>query len=321
MRSLVSLCGILLLVPIFVVHGQISNSVMGASASITLDPAFPNPGEPVTATLDDYSINSSGASIHWLLDGHEIPGAVNKRSIILTADKNGGTAQVAVQLTFTNRPAVNATATIHPIFLDVIVEPQTYVPIFYAGRALPVYGSTVNVTALMQLHNGMIDPANYTYTWELNSKVLYGGPQRGNNRAQITIPYGLSSTLILSVADQNGTIVGRRLINIPSVPVELQFYEQSALYGLNSKAIGTTMRVINSSTIRAVPYYLDIKAITGNTLESEWRINGQKNTVAESNPFEINLKSQGSGNARVSFKFRNLAQLIQGGEKSFTATF
>ncbi len=321
MRFVLFLCSVFILVPTFLVHGQITNSLTGAAVSITLDPQFPNPGEPVTATIDDYSINSTGSTISWYFEGHELPAMRNKRSITVPSDKNGIAGKITVQLSFSNRPVMQAEAIIHPIYLDVIVEPQTYTPIFYAGRALPVYGSIVNLTAIMQLGTNTINPENNIYNWELNGKNLYGGPQRGNNRAQITIPYGLSSTLIVSVQDNNGTTIGRRLINIPSVPVELHFYEESALYGLNSRAIGKTLRVINSSTVRAVPYYLATDALTNNTIQSDWSINGKTESVANDNPFEISLQSRGAGDAQVGFKFRNLNQLIQGDEKSFTATF
>ena len=321
MRFVLVLFGLCLLLPTFFVHAQIASSVTGAGMSIVLDPQFPNPGEPVTATIDDYSINSTGATISWYFEGHELPAMKNKRSVTIPSDKNGAMSKITAQLTFSNKPTVAAEATIRPIYLDVIVEPQTYTPIFYKGRALPVYGSIVNLTAIMQLGTGMIDPQNNTYSWELNGKVLYGGPQRGNNRAQMTVPYGLTSTLIVSVQDSNGTLIGRRLTAIPSVPVELQFYETSALYGLNTRAIGKTIRVINTSTIRAVPYYLATEALALNTIQSDWNINGRTQSTANDNPFEISLQSQREGTAQISFKFRNLTQLIQGDEKSFTATF
>ena len=321
MRFVSFICSILVLIPFFSVHAQTANTISGSALSITLDPQFPNPGESVTATINDYAINGSGSSIVWYFDGHELPSMRNKRSITVPSDKNGADGTVSARLLFSDKPTIQADATIHPIYLDVIIEPQTYTPIFYAGRALPVYGSTVNLTALMQLGSTMINPQNNSYIWELNGTVLYGGPQRGNNRAQITIPYGLSSTLIVTVQNEKGIIIGRRLIEIPSVPVELEFYEESALYGLNSRAINKTLHVINNSTIRAVPYYLATNAMINNTIQSEWTINGKTENTASDNPFEISLQSNGAGDATIGFKFRNLDQLIQGDTKSFLATF
>lgn len=322
MRLVLFFCSVLLFTPLVFVHAQISNSIMGNAVSITLDPQFPNPGEAVIASLDDYSINSSGATISWYFEGHELPALSNKRSITLSTNKNGSAATVEARLSFTNRPTISAKATIKPIYLDVIVEPQTYVPVFYAGRALPVHGSLVNLIALIQTSSGMGNASNYTYNWQLNDNYVYGGPQQGNNRAQITIPFGLSSTLTLTVQDSNGNLIGRRVIYIPSIPIDLEFYEESALYGLRRNAVGDSLNVIgNSTTIRAVPYYLDMRA-TGDTVMSEWSINGQKNKVVTEDPFKINLSPRGSsGSAAIKFKFRNLSDLIQGGEKSFNAVF
>jgi hypothetical protein len=101
----------------------------------------------------------------------------------------------------------------------------------------------------------------------------------------------------------------------------LEFYEVSTLYGLGRKAVGNTLTLVgNNSTIRAVPYYLDTNAIGGNIM-SEWSIDGQKTAVPNTDPFEINLRREGAGDARVSFKFRNLSELLQGGEKSFKVTY
>lgn len=321
MRFVLLLCSVLVFTPLVLVHAQVSSSIVGDAVSITLDPQFPNPGEPVTATLDDYAINSSGATISWYFEGHELPAMRNKRSVTLSSNQNGTPTKVEARLSFSNRPAMTAVASIKPIYLDIIIEPQTYVPVFYAGRALPVHGSVVNLIALIQTSSGMVDAAAYTYNWQLNGNSVYGGPQRGNNRAQITVPYGLASTLTLSVQDNNGTTIGRRVIMIPTLPVDLEFYQESILYGLSRKAVGESLQIIgNSSTIRAVPYYLDTRAIGGNIM-SEWSIDGTKNTVGTEDPFEINLSPRGPGSSNIKFKFRNLSDLIQGGEKSFTATF
>lgn len=321
MRFLLVLFLIFFSIPVGYSNAQLSTSIIGEGVRIATEPQYPSPGETVTATLDDYSINSSGASISWYFDGTEIQNARDKRMITFSADPNGRRTDIEVRLAFTNKPAQNAIHTIKPVYLDLIVEPQTYTPVFYQGRALPVHGSLVNLTALAHTETGMVATANYSYNWQLNGNSIYGGPQKGNNRAQITIPYGLDSIVTVTVQDQSGTIITRRLVSVPSVPVQIEFYEVSTLYGLSHRAIGTTMNLIgNSSTIRAVPYYLDTRAVNS-SLFSEWSINGRKNQTITNDPFEINLQRSGVGGAQISFKIRNLAELIQGDEASFQVKF
>jgi hypothetical protein len=220
-----------------------------------------------------------------------------------------------------NQPALSASRTIKPVYVDVIIEPQTYTPVFYAGRPLPVHGSIVNLTTLVHTDTGLIDSTTHTYNWQLNDTYIYGGPQKGSFRAQIIIPYGRSSIVTVTVQDEGGTVIARRLVAIPSVPVDLEFYEVSTLYGLSRKVVGEKLNLVgNSGTIRAVPYNFDTRAV-GNQLFSEWSVDGRASQIKNTDPFEINLKREGVGSARINFKVRNLVELIQGDEQSFQVQF
>jgi hypothetical protein len=303
------------------VSAQLTPNFMGEAVNIVLDPPFPGPNQTVTVSLDDYSIDSTGATISWLLDGVEVSQFRNERTFTLVSPGVGKSARIAVRLTFPNRPAVSSEVTVTPVFVDVIVEPQTFTPFFYEGRALPVHGSIVNLTALVHDAGGVVNPADYTYNWQLNGASVYGGPRTGNNRAQITVPFGKNSLIGLTITNARGVVVGRTLINLPQQEVEIRFYEVSTLYGLSQRAIGEQLTFIgNSSTIRAVPYYLDTRAGI-NSLFTEWNIGGTKMASESSDPFEINLRREGAGSTQIGFKVRNLSELLQGDQASFSVQF
>ncbi len=303
------------------VQAQVNSALIGDAVSITLDPQYPGPNEQVTLSIDDYSIDSSGASILWLIDGVEVPQFKNTRTISVITPSVGKTATVAVRLVFSNKPTIEAKMSLTPVYVDVIIEPQTYTPLFYAGRALPVHGSVVNITALVHNASGLLNNANYTYNWQLNGKVMYGGPRSGNNRAQITVPYGQNSLIAVTITDASGSVISRKLVSIPQQEVAITFYEVSTLYGLSQKAITDTLPFVgNSSTIRAVPYYIDSRAIS-NSLFTEWTVGGRVANTESADPFEINLLRQGAGNTQVGFKIRNLSELLQGDQRSFRVQF
>jgi hypothetical protein len=305
-----------------IAHAQINTNIVGEGVSITLDPQYPTPGETVTASIDDYSINNSGSSITWYIDDLSAPAVDNMRSVTFTAPAIGTAMKIVARLTFTDGRQIEAKKTIVPMYLDVIIEPQTYTPVFYKGRALPVHGSIVNLTALLQTIDGPVDTSKYSYTWTLNNKSVYGGARLGGNNAQITVPHGRASVLTISIQDSGGTTIMRRLVSIPSVPVDLKFYEINTLFGLSKKIIsGELILTGNSTSIKAVPYYLDTRAVTGNALFTEWKINSQTVTTENLDPFEINLKRGVSGRANVGFKLRNLNELLQSDESSFSVQF
>lgn len=207
-----------------------------------------------------------------------------------------------------------------PLYLDVVVEPQTYSPPFYQGRTLPIHGSQVLLTALLQDSDGLVSEADYTYTWRLNNRVIDGAGVRGGWRQLITIPHGRNQQISVDVVNQQGTLVARRTILVPSAEVDIQLYENHPLYGLNQRAITSDYVVLSNSTnINAVPYNLANSAFQQN-LFTEWRINNQR-SAAGSNPFEITLRQQGSGMATLSFRLRNRTELLQGGERSVNVNF
>lgn len=302
------------------VFAQFSGSVGTEQVAITLDPQYPNPGDTVIATLEDYSVDTSGATRVWLVNGSEQTNLQNQRTVTFIAPAVGQSLALTAQLQFTDKPSVTASKTITPNYLDVIIEPQTYTPVFYSGRALPVHGGLVNLTALVSDASGLVNQSEYSYNWQLNGSSVYGGARKGGYRAQITVPYGRNSIVSVSVQDQTGATIARRLVNVPSVPVSLKFYELSTLYGLSDQAITDSIALIgNSTSIRAVPYYLDTRASLY-SLFTKWEIDGTPITTGD-DPFEISLRKQGVGNGRIDFEVRNTKELMQGDAASFTVTY
>ena len=302
------------------VGGDITG-ITGAGMTIVLDPQYPNPGDQVTASIDDYSMNNTGATITWYFDGLSAPAVTNLRTITFTAPEVGKTMTVVARLTFPTGRIIESKRAINPLYLDLIIEPQTYTPAFYQGRALPTKGSLVYINALLQTKDGPVDSSKYSYTWSLNSKSVYGGARSGNSWASITVPHGSASIITIAVQDSSGTTVARKLFPLPAIAVEVQFYELNTLLGLSTKAI--TEGVIlagNSTSIKAVPYYLDTRAVNGN-LFTQWSVDNQIVQTENNDPFEINLNRGVSGNAVVSFKLRNLAELLQSDEQSFNVAF
>ncbi|PJC56209.1 hypothetical protein CO026_01580 [Candidatus Kaiserbacteria bacterium CG_4_9_14_0_2_um_filter_41_32] len=317
MRFLLLLTLVLLGTPAGLIQAQFSGDVLGGQISIVLDPQYPGPRDLVTATLDDYSLDAGGATIAWFIDQQFIPGSENKRSISFTAGDVGSKTKIEARLTSINGQTMVATQSIKPLYVDIIIEPQTYTPIFYAGRALPIYGSTVFLTALVGTATSLANNSEYTYNWKLNDKTLGGGSIRGGNKISLMVPHGRSNIVTLSVADFNGQTVARRLIEIPSVDIDVQFYEISTLYGIAHKTVGDSLNLIgNSTTIKVVPYNLDLRSVGGN-LFTEWQIDGRKQKNTGSDPFEITVYGQRGGLTSITFKVRNLSELLQGDENSF----
>jgi len=98
--------------------------------------------------------------------------------------------------------------------------------------------------------------------------------------------------------------------------------EGNSLLGLSHIVASNPLFMIgNSTTIRAVPYNLDVFA-DSTLLFTEWRLDNVRQEVNVRDPFEISVVSNGfSGSTRVNFKLRHLEALIQGGERNLTIQY
>lgn len=308
MRFLLLLC--LLLNPLSAAAQVNSASFLDTALKLELDPPYPSPQEQITVNLNDYGSTLYGAELSWYLNEKPIPDTTNQRSITIAAGAAGSVDTLKLVLKSPSRTEV-ITAKIEPLYLDIIVEPQTHVPSFYKGRPLASVGSTVNLTALLS-SNKMLG-TDYIYTWRVNQKVLEGGALRGRNKISFTTPQDTNNFMSLQVATPNGTVVAKRSIIIPSVKPQIHFYEVSTLFGTEERALVEDFYLVgNSITIKAAPYYLDSQTFNAPNI-LDWTVNNTAVTSSDENPYEITLEKTGyPGSAQLEFHVRSTTQLLQG---------
>jgi hypothetical protein len=246
--------------------------------------------------------------------GTKLDWAFNMRSITLEAPSVGKTAEIKAVLQLPSGTTEVVATEITPLYLDIIIEPQTHVPSFFVGRALPSPGSTVNATAL--LSSNTLLTGDYLYTWRLNNAVVEGGPLRGGNRVSFTMPQDSYSTLSVTVTKLDGTVLARRAITLPSVAPKLLFYEVSTLYGMLERALQSPFPFLgNNTTFRAEPYYLDSAVFNSPNLV-QWYIDGQE-ALSNNNPYSITLGRTGElKQTELMFRVQSTTKLLQGAKQS-----
>lgn len=298
-----------------------ANELVNPQLTIDLQPEYPRPGEEVTASLNDYRGGTYGSSVTWVFNGEVITDAENQRNATFTAGPAGIDQEIQVVLMKPQGGREVLSRTIRPLYLDVVVEPQTRTPAFYKGRSAPSIGSMVNATALISTENGIRD-SDLVYTWRLNRKVLEGGPIRGLNQVSFEMPMGNTQVLSVQVTEPNGTVLSSRSKIITSVLPEVHFYEVSTLYGMDQQVIEEDLSLIgNSVTIKGEPYNLDSR-VYNNPNIAEWTVNNQPSRNIGSNPYEVTLQRTGiAGGATINFHVRDTTQVLQGAEGSIQINF
>jgi len=314
------LCVVTFLSAPFMTHAQFPSTLTQENTStITSLPRHPEPGETVTLTLNDYSINTNGATTRWFVNGVMV--SENERSLQLNAGALGNSTAVIVRTSLPNGTTLEAAHTVTPIRVDMLIEADTLTPAFYKGRSIPSSGSLVRVTAIP--FTGVDrDPETYSYTWKVKDKVQTGGSQYGGNSVTFTSGFERNMEVSVDIIDTDGTIITSETIYVPLSDPELHYYEINPLRGMSEFAIGGGFTFVGDEIrVRAEPYFISSSLLNENP-HREWKLNGSTIKNPSGDLQEITLRKQGdSGSFQLEFHIRNLKQLLQGVKKSVTISF
>ena len=293
-------------------HAQLDSSFLGVQTELEADPRFPKPGEMTTVSFSNFG-KYYNADVIWRLNGEVVADASNKREVKFVAGDIGETDVITATIVSGSGRTQVFAAEIVPTYIDIVLEPQTRVPDFYEGRALPSVGSQVNATVLV--NNGTLHTGDYIYTWIVDGQVLEGGPIRGTNQVSFETPRGSQPIVQVSVSDVQGRVIGNRAIYFETVKPEIVFYESNALHGQSYNAISDSLILVGSAaTLVAEPYYLDIRTYNNPDI-SEWEVDNEGQETSGSNPYHITIQKVDEGNtSKVSFHVRSTYELLQGAE-------
>ncbi len=307
---------------IFTPHSASAQTKLEFSgASLKLTPTYPGPESEVTVALDAYTYDTSGAIIVWKIDGEEQAEFENERSITIQTGELGDAMQVSATVLTLGGGGFTLKKTIVPAVLDIIVEADTYVPPFYRGRALGTAKANLRVTAVP--HNGeVLDPRELTFTWEHNEAILFGGPVRGRQSVDITMPQYSGGYVKVSVMDDNRETVAEKRVALTAIKPEIYFYEENILRGLSEMAIKNSFALVgDETTVHGEPYYL-AGGVDTDTLAYEWRINRNPITNESSDPHIITLRKTGDGgSALVTLRALTKELIPQYVQDDFTISF
>jgi len=301
-------------------HAQLENAAVQGSVLVP-SPQFPEPGEQVTLSIDDYTINTNGAKITWFVDGEYIESQDNNRGIVVTAGTLGTTKTVTAITTLPSGARLTASYTLTPMRVDMLIEADTLTPAFYKGRALPSSGSPVRVTAVPFTGQAR-SPESYSYKWTVGSDIAGGGSHFGKNSVTFSSGFEKSVKVSVDVMDSNGGVITKKTIYVPIIEPELHFYEINPLRGMSEIAIGRNYIFVGDEVrVRAEPYYMSSNLLSQDP-HREWKIEGRTANNPSADPQEITLRKEGDrGSFTLEFHIRNLRQLLQGVKDSVTINF
>lgn len=300
-------------------HAQLN--LPSDNIQLELSPRFPEPGDTVRVTLNDFIFDTTGSKVEWVIDGEPDPSVDNLRTITLQAGAVGVATELQAILTLRDGKRVVARSVLTPSKVTIILDADTLTPVWYKGRPEPSIGSNLQATIIPDDGTGA-DPQTYSYTWRLNNKVVGGGSTPGAYVRTLTMPTGNTATLAVDVSNSQGNIIGSKSILINNQEPELLFYEVNPLRGTSRLSLGDTTNLIGSEmSVRAEPFFMNKTILTQSPL-LEWEVNGRTIENPNADKQVITLQNAGgSADFNISFHIRNLQQLLQGVEDSFNIVF
>jgi len=197
--------------------------------------------------------------------------------------------------------------------VDIIVEPETYVPSFYKGKAEPTAG---NPLRLIAVPSGL-EETNLTYKWSINRNPSINTSQN----IRVTAPYAENMLVSLRVTNPEGTLLAERDEYVTLSSPEIIFYENNSLRGISRIAIGSEHNLIGKEVlISTEPYF--IGDINSPNLSVNWEVDGQDQTmVSDWKNVALSKPEDQAESVLINLNIRNNLNLSESTKEHFLLKF
>lgn len=249
--------------------------------SLDAEPEYPSPGEEFTVEASTPTFNKNSAVFSWRVNNRVIPefSGLGKNSITLTAGQIGSITNVKVRVVTANGTRADAEKNILVSDLTLVWSAETYIPKWYKGKALPIPGSTVNVTALPNfvLGNQKFSPEALIYRWNIDdgpsTRESFG---RQTFRMQMSDFSNSSHTVNVTVEDPTRQIKKQASVTLNSYVPKILFYKSSPLGGIeyrnSSAAISASLNKLLD--VVSEPFFFATRS--KNNLLYKWLVAGSE---------------------------------------------
>lgn len=304
------------------VEAQVPTAIDGVEIQTSV--TNPRPGQSVDVSIESFLLDLNGASTVWIVDGKTYASGVGIKKISVTAPKIGVAMNISVAIKDTSGKEIKKVVVIRASSLDIIWESNGYKPPFFEGKMPFAYQNSIKFVAIPHLSKDgktELDPKNLVYSWKRDGKYIENGQGYGVQSVMVPaddLPKEMEITLEVHDREQTLTTTG----NITLTPAEptLNFYEDSALYGiLFNRSLTNTVPLKNKEMkVLAVPF--------GFTNESEntylWSINNlEQSDLIKNRSITIAPKGESEGSSNIDIDVRNQENILQGARAGFTIYF
>tara|TARA_B100000508_G_scaffold60333_2_gene47455 strand:+ start:13734 stop:14732 length:999 start_codon:yes stop_codon:yes gene_type:complete len=289
-----------------------------------INPQFPDTGEVVTVFAETYSFDVSRAYTTWRVDGEIVKEGRGIKSIEVIAGDIGERKTVAFTAT-RGGETISHSTTISTSAIDLIIEPNTYTPPLYKGRALPTHEAPIRVVATPFFGNGY-DAEDFIYTWRVNGTVQGSLSGAGRNILKTTAaPFSRRLEVRVDVESADGKVQGREVVSLKTETPQVLLYALNPLLGLSTASILANESELAEEevTINAEPFYVPGTYRSSLPITYKWKLNGKtvESTNDDLGTITLRQAGNGRGKAQVSVSIEHPREVVIQGSDSAAFTF
>ena len=294
--------------------------------SVDLYPQYPKEFEKVTLTLDSTHFDINTSKISWIVDGKVVYSGIGFKIYSIQTPKNGVTKNISIEVYTPNNYLLTKAFTLTPQALDILWEaPNTYVPPFYKGKALPAEESIIKVVAFPNffINNKSINRDSVSFTWTLNdiTRDSFSGYGKNSFTFKMDPLYEFSSVrLIASTADNFSSVEGS--FSLKGFTPEILLYEKNPLLGiLFSQAFTKTTALSSKETsFYAAPFSFSGKDDFLKSLRFSWNVGGSGVTNTIPNILTLRTPAD-SGKTSLSVFVSNPTKILQEASRTLSLIY
>lgn len=297
----------------------------GGDFFIDLIPSNPVPNSEVIIKMRSYSFDVNRSDIVWQVDGKVISKGMGERTLKIISPDFGQEKNIIASVVTADGFISKKLFILTGNDIDLLWEAVTSTPLAYKGRAMPVIGSSVKITAIPYIFSNKKEIAakNLIYEWFLNYKKDINASGAGKNSFLFDIKDFDDYAITLKISSKDNIIVFEKGIffNADDNQPKIVFYEENPLEGpqYNKAMLGNFQMENGEIGIKAEPFFFSKNSLK--RLSYEWVMNGEK-IISEGPKNFLSLRAEGkSGKSIIGLKINNPVDILQFAEKSLEINY
>lgn len=301
-RTKLAVIGLITTAGCFLANG--AHAQFAPPISLSSSPSSPAPRSGFTVTASTPTFDPDTAEFEWVVDGKARPefSGIGANQIQLTAASVGSVTRIAVTVSPAFGESSTAVLTVTPSELTMPWFADTAAPKWYRGKALPVPGAGIMVSAVPRIILGGVElnPDTLIYRWRLDSaKIALSGAGKRTFHFTASPVEDTTHQIDLSVEDIDGRIrkEGRLLIENSNTP-KVALYQASPLGGAEFRTAGRHTANPSLVDIIAEPFFFPASSLT--SLIYSWSADGTETGASSQNPRLLTVNGNNLTNQNVS---------------------